>query len=458
MSKPVESLSAADLAIAQAALGIPPALSGFGRRKRQLINNTRLAQFVSTPGSGNAITAAADSANGGWHSSHDLISMTLTTGNTANKNSLVALPAKPTFPTYGNGVPFYVTGEFKVPLATYLEITLDDGAGNNIIYLRVGLSNNTVYVTPTGGSALTPAPTNFNQSQDFRLTFVVVPTGLTTGDVSVFLHYSDSVSSQEVQAFLGKVSYSTAAVPRQVTIKNGALSQTGSATVARLRAYELLGVMVGCSLEAGYAGWAPDPNRGRNFSPNSYNEDRNPAMNLSQLLNGDDDLLLNHACGGFTVDQMSAGFTDWCLSLAPQLVVVGQATNSLVGVIANFAAGSARAAEMARLKSLYLAMVQAALTQGAVVLALGITPRSDTAITNFGTVAEFKALALDWNAWMQSVIKPLGARVCDAFSLLEDPGAPGAMLAAYDAGDKVHFTWKAQRLLAERQYRALMGG
>ncbi len=448
----------ADLKRVQAALGVPPALSGFGARNRQLLNVTKLTGLTSTPGAGNTITAAADSANGGWHSTHDLISMTLTTGNTANKNILVALPARPTFPASGNGVPYFFTGEFKVPLATYLEITLDDGAGNNLMYLRVGLSDNTVYLTPTGGSALTPAPTNFNQSQDFRLTFVVVPTGLMTGDVSVFLHYSDSVASTEMQAFLGKVSYSTPAVPRQVTITNGSVATTGSATVARLRSYELLGVMVGCSLEAGYAGWAPDPNRGRYFAPNSYNEDRNPAMALSQLINGDRDLLLNHARGGFTVDQMSAGFTDWCLALLPQMVVIGQATNSLVGAMANFAAGAARDAEIARLKGVYLPMVQAALAQGCVVLALGMTPRSDTAVTNFGTLAEFKAISLDWNAWMTATLVPLGARVCDAYSLMEDPGTPGSLLAAYDEGDGVHFSWKAQRFLAERQHRALLGG
>ncbi|MET4187633.1 hypothetical protein ABIB86_000418 [Bradyrhizobium sp. JR1.7] len=432
-------------------------LTKLNRKNRRILKLNLLSEFTSTPGSGNTITSAADTADGAY-AGGEIITMALTTGNTANQNKIAAVAASP-FPAVGSGVTYFATMEMKVALGTFLYATISDAVPNNLVYMQVGLSDNQVTMKAPGAADLVVSPPNWDMSQWFRLTCAVVPTGTTSYKVYYYLHYKSTATSTEAQYYIGTQTIASSnIIPTTFTVKNGSTGAVGSATITKPRIFELLGVILGCSTDAGYVGWCPDPNTARTFAANTYNESRNPGIVLGRELNGDSDMFLTHARGGFLVEDMAAGQANWATVLNPAVTVIGSATNSLISALANYTAGSARDTYIASVQALYLGMVQAALATGSIVLCQGVTPRSDTAVTGIsGGVAALRTITLNWNAWMKSTLIPLGAFVTDPYSAFEDPNSLGTMLAAYDAGDHVHFSWAGHNLLGSLRQQALAG-
>jgi hypothetical protein len=105
-------------------------------------------------------------------------------------------------------------------------------------------------------------------------------------------------------------------------------------------------------------------------------------------------------------------------------------------------------------RSQYLSMCQAALSAGAAVLAIGAEPRHDATIVALG-LSTFASRALAWNRWAKVSLAPLGVAVCDTWNDLVDPAAANQLVSWADAGDNVHFSWRAQRLRARRMIEAL---
>lgn len=435
--------------------------SKLSHKNRKIIAPYTLADYNASKayvnGSGNTITSSVDTANG-VYAGGEIINMNLTAGNTANQNKLYAY-APFYFPANTAKISYFVTFEMNVVSNTYATVTIsDDGTPTNLVYMQFGLPNNKVSINVAGSGLGTVAytPTNWNMAQWFRFTAVVVPATITTGNVYFYLHYKDTSTSKEAQLYVGTQPYSSNVIPRQIIVSNGSSATAASpaAQIARLKAYELYGIYTGCSLDAGYVGWCPDPNTGRTFSASAYNERRNPAWILAQELNGDGDFYLNHACGGFTVEDMSAGFSDWATQLNPKVLIIGSATNTIIGAQGNYPAGPSRDAYIAARKVDYLNMVKAAVATGAAVACYAVPPRNDGA--NYtGGLAAFNALALDWNAWMATACTAAGAAVVDLWSLMYDPNTQG-LSATYDSGDGIHPNWLAQKLVGEAMRKALL--
>ena len=179
-----------------------------------------------------------------------------------------------------------------------------------------------------------------------------------------------------------------------------------------------------------------------------------PATLLSDRINGRDDWYINHARGGHTVSDMHGEFSGFVTALRPKIISIGSATNSLNNAL-DLASGSVRDDFIAAEKAKYLSMCQDGIASGALVIATGIAPRHDAhALAQLST---FAALAADWNSWMNSTLKPLGVGVVQVWDSLVDPANPNQLVGWADSGDHVHFSWRGQELVADRQFAQAVG-
>jgi len=415
--------------------------AALGRAKRVMWRGNLLTDWNYSLLGSNTITSANDTADG-LYAGGEIVTMTQVTTGSGNKNALHSARILP--PMLGANVPWFVTGEMKVPTSRFATVTLNDGASTSLIYAQVGPANLVTLAAPDG-TTVTSTPTGFDQNTWHRITAVALPTGATTGSLRLYLHYKDTT---EKRAYIGAVPYSNSVLPIRVSVTQD-WTAANALLLTKFVAAEVHGVMVGTSLEAGYVGWAPSPESARTFALTPYNAMRNPAALLAQQLNGDDEYMLNHAMGGHRIDQMSADWSDWVLALAPRLVVLGSPTNSIAASLSD----GNPTAYMATARAQYLAMCTEALSSGAAVLAIGAEPRHDTTIVSLG-LATFAERALSWNAWAKATLAPLGVAVCDTWTDLVDPSAANQLVAWANAGDNVHFSWRAQRLRARRQMEA----
>lgn len=156
---------------------------------------------------------------------------------------------------------------------------------------------------------------------------------------------------------------------------------------------------------------------------------------------------VNRGVSGNTTTQMLARFgADVAAGNDAAVVIVW-------GGINDICAGDSAATIHARLQTLY----SAAKATGAIVVALNVTP--------------FKASA-DWTAGRQTVTDALNTLIAgsstdvdlniDLYTLMEDPGTPDTLLAAYDSGDGLHHgaggrTFVAQTIFARLTALATLG-
>jgi hypothetical protein len=422
------------------------------RRPRRLFNGERFASFSYAALGSNTATGAADTANG-VYAGGDVITMTQVTTGSGNKNIIDASGFA--CPVLGALNPWFATVEMKLDSsARFAALTLDNGVSSNFIYVSVGASNAFTLVEPGGTSTGAITPTGFDQTTWFRITVVCVPTGQLTGTLRLYVHFKSSVTATEKRAFIGSVPYSNGIVPTRMRVTQD-WTAAGVLLVTKAYIYELSGILSGCSVDAGYVGWCPSPETGRTFSANAYNPNRNPARLLADAFNGSDEYILNHANGSFYVSDMLAGLSDWVLALNPTYHIIGSATNSVV--LAQLDATPA--AFLAAVKADYLSMAQQCRAAGIVTVAVGVAPRHDATVTGgAGGLAAFAALALDFNAWMASTLRPLGVGVVDPWATLVDPGTANQLVGWANCGDNVHFTWPAQRVISDLTFAALVSG
>lgn len=417
------------------------------RRNRKIFTAERLSEW-SVSALGGTITEALDSADG-YFAGGNIITMAQTT--TAGPKNVLTSPIPLYMPGVSQIAPWIATGELTVALGQFVTITATDTAATNVWSIQVGAPNNSVKLDTAGGGTSTVNPTNWDMTKPFRVMAVTQPATSTTGTVRFFLYYKDTSTALSRNVYLGALAYTTSAIPSRFIVTQSWVA-LGNVSLARFVSYEFLGVMNGCSIDAGYVGWAPDPETARTFAATSYSRDANPALQLARRVNGDGDWYVNHAHGGWLVSDMLSEFTNFVLNLSPKVIVIGSATNSLVSALQ--LSGVARDNYIAQAKADYLSMATQAVGSGSVVLASGVAPRHDA--TPLAQLSAFRAMSLDWNAWMASTLKPLKIAVADFYSDLEDPAVAGQLVSWADAGDHVHFTYRARKVMADRQYQALM--
>ncbi len=432
----------------------PGAVSGAGKlaklpKRQRLLSAPWLASQWTLSALGGTIAGAADTADGSY-AGGDIITMTQST--TAGPKNIMETTARLYVPAIGNTDPWFATFELQVASGQFVTVNATNNASTALWSVQVGLPDHRLVLKCPGGSDITVNPTAFDQAQWHRVSVVVTPATATTGTIRYYLHWTSTASSTEVHQYLGSHDYSTNAIVSRVIVTQSWVA-TGVVNFARLVVGEVFGITNGCSVDAGYVGWCASPKTGREFAANNYNYRRNPAWLLTQQLFGDADWFLNHARGGHTVAEMAAEFQDFVLSLTPKLVSIGSATNSINNAVV-LGTDVAAVAALATDKASYLLMCQQALATGAAVVATGVAPRHDTVPSL--DLARWVSYAKDWNAWMLATLVPLGVGFADVWTLLEDPADPGKLVSWANAGDAVHFTWRAQKEVADKQFRALL--
>lgn len=382
------------------------------------------------------ITEAIDIANG--DAGGTLV--TMVQGTTDGTKNIVLTP-RLKLPVVTDRDPWFFTVEIKLPTNGWVVLDLLNEVPANLIQITVGNPAGQVKVNPSGGTILTVSPAGFVQTNWFRILCAVVPTGSTTGRVLTYLYHSAG------RAFIGETTYSSAVVPTRLR-----LSQQHNATQTMyfrgLLAARTSGVVMGCSLEAGYSGFNMAPSIPRDS--NIYDVKRNPANLIAAKFNGQaaymhgaGDWWINHAMGGYTAASMKADFQNWVLDINPTCVVIGSVTNSVMAALST----GDPAAYMAQAKADWQWMVTAAQAAGLLVFANGVAPRHEAAVVSLGLSA-YAALAKDFNAWA----KTIGIRFYDPWAEFEDPATPNQLNPLYDTGDHVHYSALGQRFLARRQY------
>lgn len=419
------------------------------RKSRVYLNSAKLADFTASA-LGGTITEAADTADG-YYACGNIITMNQTT--TAGPKNVLSTTQPLYVPALGNQQPWFATGEFQVPLGSFITFTGTDTGTTNLWSMQVGAANNAVACKLQDGTTVTVSPTNFAQTDWFRLLAVVTPDTLTTGSIHYFIYWTDTSTGTEKHQKIATQSYSSSTLVSKLVITQSWVV-TNIVKVGRVVCGEVMGITNGSSLDAGYVGFCMSPKNAREFSPGSFNIKRNPATLLSSRLNGQDDWYINHARGGHTVSDMSGEFASFVTALRPKLISLGSATNSLNNAL-DLAAGSVRDAFIASEKASYLAMATDGMAAGALVVATGVAPRHDA--HPLAQLSTFAALAADWNAWMESTLKPLGVATVQVWADLVDPSTANQLVAWADAGDHVHFSWRAQELVADRQFQQAIG-
>ena len=435
--------------VALSAVGRSIYFNRLSRKSRMFFNSAKLADFTASA-LGGTITEVADTANG-YYAGGNIITMAQTT--TAGPKNILSTSAPFFVPALGNQSSWFATGEFQVPLGSFLTFNGTDNATTSLWSVQVGAPNNRVTCKLQDGTNFTVDPANFAQTDWFRVLSVVTPDAATTGLIHYFLYWTDTATGTEKHQKLGSQAYSSNALVSKLVITPSWVA-LGDVKVGRVVSGEVMGVTNGCSLDAGYVGFCMSPKTARLFAPGNFNIRRNPATMLSQRINGNDDWYINHARGGHAVSDMAAEFAGFVTSLRPKLISLGSATNSLNNAL-DLAIGATRDAFIAAEKASYLAMANSGIATGALVVATGIAPRHDSHA--LAQLAEFAALATDWNAWMESTLKPLGVATVQVWSDLVDPAASNRLVSWADAGDNVHLSWRGQELVADRQFQQAIG-
>jgi len=131
---------------------------------------------------------------------------------------------------------------------------------------------------------------------------------------------------------------------------------------------------------------------------------------------------VDNGLGGQTTAQIAARLTQQVINQRPACVVILAGVNDAKSSIAS-------ATIQANLQAMYTAAHNA----GIRVVAVTITPWKNG--TNWTEARQ--TITDEVNAWILNTATNVDYRI-DAYTALEDPGAPDALLAAYDSGDHTH--------------------
>jgi lysophospholipase L1-like esterase len=162
-------------------------------------------------------------------------------------------------------------------------------------------------------------------------------------------------------------------------------------------------------------------------------------QNKLRKLLGDGYATVDLGVSGNTTAQMRARFAQHLASFAPAYTVVLGGVNDLM---------TSRTAE--QIEADLQAMYTAAHNTGSKVVAVTMTPWKTSANWSEARQAATDAV----NAWILATATDVDYRI-DAYTALEDPGAPDALLAANDSGDHLHPSATGYTLLGTTIYNGV---
>jgi lysophospholipase L1-like esterase len=162
-------------------------------------------------------------------------------------------------------------------------------------------------------------------------------------------------------------------------------------------------------------------------------------QNKLRKLLGDGYATIDLGVSGNTTAQMRARFAQHLASFAPAYTVVLGGGNDLM---------ASRTA--AQVQTDLQAMYTAAHNAGAIVVAVTMTPWKNAA--NWSAARQTDTDTI--NAWILNTATDVDYRV-DAYTALEDPGAPDTLLAANDSGDHLHPSATGYTLLGTTIYNGV---
>jgi len=375
--------------------------------------------------------------------------------------SSIALIKTKAFHGYADRPQWFTTDEMTVPTGrtVALEIQSSDGVRKGTITVNAGGAG-TVQLNATDGAGalLVSGMTSsvWASTTPFRLAMWYDPR---TGEVRFYL-FAGSTTTTHI--FLGSRT-NTAALPITTMQVFTGSAATGNATVARASAYEVRGVIHGCSVDTPHNAFDMSP--GKFTTQSGYN---NSADALALRLWGQREGIVNVAHGGWTYLQMRDGdpsvaaesnatWANMVTALKPQFVILGSGINSVSAAAQLAPPSTAATAKLDEAKQAGLDMINASIAAGVrLIVVRNCSPVGGH--VSFPTSAQLD-LVDNWNAWVATLpaLYPGKVVVSDVWSKLVDPNVPRTMLPRYDVGDHIHYTVAGGEAVADADAAAILG-
>jgi hypothetical protein len=372
-------------------------------------------------------------------------------------SSLAIVKSKP-FHGYADRPQWFTTDEMTVPTArtAAMEIQSADGIRKGTITVNAGGAG-TVQLNAGDavGAQLVAGidSTVWASTTPFRLAMWYSPR---TGQVRFYL-YAGTTTTKHI--YLGSRTNTTTLPITTIQLSSGSAA-SGNVTAARVNAYEVRGVLHGCSVDTPHNGFDLSP--GKVVTQSRYN---NAGVALAMRLWGQAEGIVNMAHGGWTVEQMhdgdpfvasetSATWANMVTALAPQFVVLGSGINSVSAAAQLSPPSTAATNALTASKAKYLACIDDSLAAGVEFVVV----RNCSAVgghVSFPTSAQLDMVD-DWNAWVATLPDLYPGQVIVSDVWTRTLGTARALDPRYDVGDHIHYTIAGCEAVADADADAIL--
>jgi hypothetical protein len=364
---------------------------------------------------------------------------------------------------YANRPQWFTTDEMTVPTSRTATFELQNASNLRLATVTVNPAGaGTVQINANDGLGAQSVPNvsttiGFVSTTAFRIGIWYDPR---TGKARFYLFCGTGSGVRHI--YMGERTNTTGPYPVSYVVLNSGSAATGNVTAARVEAFELRGIIHGCSVDL--------PNNGFDTSPayfptqSRYNSS---AVALALRLWGQREGIINMAHGGWTVEQMETGglsangedtatWANTVTALKPQFVVLGSAINSISAAAQLSPPSTAATAALDASKAAYRRLIDASLAAGAAfVVVRNCSPVGGH--VSFPTSAQLD-LVDNWNAWVATLpnLYPRQVVISDVWAAMVDPATPRTLLPAYDVGDHIHYTVRGCEALADGDAKAIL--
>lgn len=377
-------------------------------------------------------------------------------------SSLALIKSKPVH-GYANRPQWFTTDELTVPTSRTATFELQNASSLRLATIIVNAGGaGTVQINANDGLGAQLVPNvstaiGFTSTTAFRLGIWYDPR---SGKARFYLFCGSGAGVRHI--YMGERTNTTGPFPVQYVVLNSGTAATGPVTAARVEAFEVRGVLHGCSVDLPNNGWDTSP---AYFPTQSrYNS---AADALALRLWGQREGIVNMAHGGWTVEQMENGglsangedtatWANLVTALRPQFVVLGSGINSVAAAAQLAPPSTAATNALEASKAAYRRLIDASLAAGvAFVVVRNCSPVGGH--VSFPTSAQLD-LVDDWNAWVATLpsLYPRRVVVSDVWAATVDPATPRTLLPAYDVGDHIHYTVRGCEALADADAAAVL--
>jgi len=412
-----------------------------------------LKDWVNTSTGTGAISVAASTRQDGGNT------LTLIDADAAG----LAMIKSKAFHGYATAPQWFTTDE--ITLATNQTVNfeiqaLDNSRRGTILVNSAGAG--TIQINATDGIGILTVPNvttaiGFVSTTAFRLGMWYDPSN---GKVKFYLFCGSSTGLRHI--YMGEKT--NTAVPRPIAFIqfNTGQGSQGSVTAARVRGYEVRGIIHGCSVDAPHNAFAMAPGY---FPLQSHFN--NSAEALALRLWGQSEGILNVAHGSWTVENYENGalsangedtatWVNMVTSLKPKFVVIGSGINSVSAAATKSPPSTAATNALEASKACYIRLIDASFNAGVQFVACrNCSPVGGH--VSFVTSAQLDMVD-NWNTWMDTLpaLYPNKLAIIDVWSVMVDPSIPRTSLPMYDCGDHIHYSVDGGENLANADAKAIL--